>query len=98
MSQVNIAALCIIDCCCLFLIGCYLLAAKELQAQYCANDSIQVEGHTAYRVKENLNDQADEQYEARYEYIEFYLDELERLNPGTRTDHQHVDGTNEFLR
>jgi hypothetical protein len=75
-----------------------LLSAKELQAQYRSNDQIQVEAHTARRVKENLNNQSDEKYEARYEYIQDYLDELTRLNPGTHTSHQRVEDTNEFLR
>lgn len=88
---------CLINAC-LILIECDLLSAKELQAQYRSNDQIQVEAHTARRVKENLNNQSDEKYEARYEYIQDYLDELTRLNPGTHTSHQRVEDTNEFLR
>ena len=61
-------------------------------------DQITVPKHTVYRVKDAINDVADETYEKNYTLIADYLDELRRLNPGSHTNYQLEPGTNKFKR
>ena len=71
---------------------------KELCAKWQADDHVRVPTHTAYRVRERINNEGDKTYSSDFQLIGPYLQELKQLNgPRTVTDLQ-VDTDNKFLR